>query len=314
MAEKVASETSRVSMIARTNPWMVSTLVLGVLFLIALFIATTGSGSVTGNVASSEEVGQKVLSALNAQTGGGVTLGSVAQEGGLYKVTVTYQGDSVPVYATLDGTKLAFQVVSLDGSDTVPPAIDTGDAPSNDPVILDEAKLKDAPVKGNANAPVTIVEFSDFECPFCERFYSDAYKQILEQYVATGKAKILFMQFPLSFHPQAQKAAEASLCVFAQKGNDGFWKMHDTIFENQADLSVSNLKQWARDLGIGLDSSRFDRCLDNGEFEARVNAELAYGQQLGVSGTPSFFVNGKPLVGAQPFSAFKQVIDAELAA
>lgn len=310
MAEKSA-EGSKVSMMARTNPWMVSTFVLGILFLIALFVATTGSSSITGDVVSSEEVGQKVLTALNAQTGGGVTLGSVAQEGGLYKVTVSYQGDSVPVYATLDGTKLAFQVIALDGSDSVPNAV-PGDAPSDEPVVLDEAQLKNAPFKGQANAPVTLVVFSDFECPFCERFYSDAYKQVNEQYVTSGKVKIVFMQFPLSFHPEAQKAAEASLCVQAQKGNEGFWKMHDKLFENQADLSVENYKKWARELGV--DGPRFDRCLDNGEFEARVNAELAYGQSLGVSGTPSSFVNGVPLVGAQPFSAFKQVIDAQLAA
>lgn len=311
MAEKVDAE-NKISFVARTNPWMVSTFVLGVFFLIALFVATTSTGSIGGSVISSDEVGQKVLTALNTQTGGGVTLGSVAQEGGLYKVMVTYQGDSVPVYATLDGTKLAFQVIALDGSDTALPPTNTGNVPSNKPVVIDETQLQNAPFKGKVDAPVTIVEFSDFQCPFCERFYSDAYKQIDEQYVKTGKVKLVFAQFPLSFHDQAQKAAEASLCVQAQKGNDGFWKMHDKLFDNQADLSVENFKKWARELGI--DGARFDRCLDNGDLESRVNAELAYGQSLGVSGTPTAFVNGVSVVGAQPFSAFKQVIDAQLAA
>ncbi len=310
MAEKETAQAPRFVALARANPWMVSTFVLGVLFLIALFIATTGPS--TGAVVSSDDVGQKVLTALNAQTGGGVTLDSVAEESGLYKVMVNYQGDSVPVYATLDGTKLAFQVISLDGTleDNLVPASDTVD--SGAPVVIDVNQIKNAPVKGVANAPVTIVEFSDFECPFCERFYSDAYKQIDEQYIKTGKVKVVFMQFPLGFHAEAQKAAEASLCAQAQKGNDGFWKMHDTLFENQESLSVENYKKWARE--IGLNGALFDGCLDKGDFEARVNAELAYGQSLGVSGTPSFFVNGKPLVGAQPFSAFKQIIDAELAA
>ncbi|MEK6858419.1 MAG: thioredoxin domain-containing protein [Nanoarchaeota archaeon] len=310
MVEKETVQAPRFVALARANPWMVSTFVLGVLFLIALFIATTGPS--TGAVVSSGDVGQKVLTALNAQTGGGVTLDSVAEESGLYKVMVSYQGDSVPVYATLDGTKLAFQVIALDGSlgGNLPPTSDTAD--NNAPVVIDVNQIKNAPVKGLANAPVTIVEFSDFECPFCERFYSDAYKQIDEQYIKTGKAKVIFMQFPLGFHAEAQKAAEASLCAQAQKGNDGFWKMHDKLFENQDSLSMENYKKWARE--IGLNGALFDGCLDKGDFEARVNAELAYGQSLGVSGTPSFFVNGKPLVGAQPFSAFKQIIDAELVA
>lgn len=307
MSEKPVSEKKSALTSLRNNPWMVSTFVLGALFLVALFFATNG----TQASLSGDDVSQKVLTALNAQTGGGVTLNSVSQEGGLYRVDVSYQGDIVPVYATLDGTRLAFQVIPLDGSQPLPeqqPSV----VPSTEPKVIDPARLANAPFKGNANAPITIVEFSDYECPFCERFYTQTLPSIEQQYIATDKVKFIYMNFPLSFHPDAQKAAESALCVWAQKGNDGYWDMHDALFENQADLSITNLKVLAR--GLSVDGTRFDQCLDSGQFTQRVQDELAYGQELGVTGTPAFFINGQELVGAQPFSAFEQVIEAELAA
>jgi protein-disulfide isomerase len=115
----------------------------------------------------------------------------------------------------------------------------------------------------------------------------------------------------LSFHDQAQKAAEASLCARDQKGDAGFWAMHNKLFENQGSLSVANEKLWAR--SIGVDGAKFDICLDSGKFAAQVASEESYGQSLGVSGTPAFFINGIPLTGAQPFSAFQKIIESELA-
>ncbi len=307
MTEKKVSGFSSGLSFARDNPWMVSTVVMGVLFLVALFYATSNAGF-SGTVVSEREIGTKVVAALNAQAGGGVTLGSVAQEGSLYKVTVNYQGDSVPVYATLDGTQLAFQVIALDGTQPTP----TPNVPSAPTVVtIDPAQIANAPVKGEANAPVTLVVFSDFQCPFCERFYADALPQIESQYVATGKVKLVFMNFPLSFHPEAQKAAESALCVRAQKGDAGFWAMHDLLFENQAELSTANYKAWARTLGVN--GARFDSCLDDGTFAQQVADEEAYGSSLGVSGTPTSFVNGVEVVGAQPFSGFQQAIEAALA-
>lgn len=311
MPEKSSSRNVSFITSVRNNPWMVSTFVLGILFLVALFVASSG-GLGTGATVSEQEIGQKVLAALNKQTGGGVTLGPVAREGGLYKVTVTYQGDEVPVYATLDGTKLAFQVLSLDGSDTAPiPTPSQPSAPTS--VTIDADKIKNAPVMGSASAPVTIVEFSDYQCPFCERFFSDAMPQLEEQYVKTGKVRIVFMDFPLSFHDQAQKASEAARCFRKAKGGSSvsYYQYHDKLFANQALLGVDNFKKWAAELGA--QSSMFDNCLDSGEFSAAVQADQTYGASLGVSGTPSFFINGVAVVGAQPFSAFKQVIDAQLA-
>jgi protein-disulfide isomerase len=132
----------------------------------------------------------------------------------------------------------------------------------------------------------------------------------VKDYVDTGKARIVFKDFPLNIHPQAQKAAEAALCVKEQLGDMGYFRMHDKLFENQENLSIDNFKKWAR----GLDSSgiKFDQCLDSGKYASKVKENLAYGQQLGVVGTPTFFINGKPVRGAQPYEVIKSVIDAEL--
>jgi len=163
---------------------------------------------------------------------------------------------------------------------------------------------------GSPDAKVTIIEYSDFQCPFCARFYTGAYPQIKAQYVETGKANIVFKDYPLSFHPQAQKAAEAGKCALEQ-GNEKFWKLHDLIFQNQAQLSVDNLKLWA--VQAGVNAAKFNDCLDSGRMAAAVQRDFAEGQAAGVRGTPTFIVNGKQVVGAQPFEAFQTAIDAALA-
>ncbi|MFH1409502.1 MAG: thioredoxin domain-containing protein [Nanoarchaeota archaeon] len=164
------------------------------------------------------------------------------------------------------------------------------------------------PVKGDANAPVTIIEWSDFECPFCSRFYTQTYGQIVEKYVDTGKVKIVFKDFPLSFHQQAQKAAEAAQCAHDQ---GKFWEMHDKIFENQGSISVANYKAWAAELG--LNKADFDACLDSGKHAAETAKDMSDGTTGGIRGTPGFLINGQLLSGAQPFQAFEAVIEQKLA-
>ncbi len=174
-----------------------------------------------------------------------------------------------------------------------------------------QVSLDDDAVMGDPNAPVTIVEFSDYECPFCGRFYTETLPLLKQQYVDTGKAKIVFRDFPLSFHPNAQKAAEAAECVGDQGGDEAYFEMHDLIFENQQSLSVSSLKQWARTVA-GINGAEFDSCLDSGKFASEVQADFNEGAQYGVSGTPSFYINGVEIVGAQPFQVFRQAIEQEL--
>ncbi|RME53646.1 DsbA family protein [Candidatus Woesearchaeota archaeon] len=171
-----------------------------------------------------------------------------------------------------------------------------------------KALMDDDPVKGNPDAPVTIVEFSDYQCPFCGRHFQQTYPQLVKDYIDTGKVKLVYRDFPLSFHPEAQKAAEAAECA----GEQGkYWEMHDKLFQNQQSLGVANYKKWARELG--LDGSKFDTCLDSGKMANEVKKDMADGQAAGVRGTPSFFINGRPVRGAQPFSVFQGIIEDELA-
>jgi protein-disulfide isomerase len=161
------------------------------------------------------------------------------------------------------------------------------------------------PALGPESAPVTIVEFSDFECPFCLRIHPTL-KQVMDEY--EGQVRLVFRQFPLNnIHPNAQKAAEASLCADAQ---GKFWEMHDAMFDNPRQLAVADLKTRAAE--IGLDEEAFASCLDSGEFADQVTADLNAGRALGVSGTPALYINGRFLSGAQPFDVISRVIDDEL--
>lgn len=157
-------------------------------------------------------------------------------------------------------------------------------------------------IRGEFNAPITLVEFSDFECPFCERHYPTLNK-ILENY--KGKVRLVYKHFPLGFHPNAQKAAEASECADEQ---GKFWEYHDKLFDNQpTGYSLEKFKQWAKDLG--LNSKKFNDCLDSAKFAEKVQADYQEGTEKGVNGTPANFVNGELISGAQPYELFKQTID-----
>ena len=160
------------------------------------------------------------------------------------------------------------------------------------------------PSRGPDNAAVTIVEFSDFQCPFCGRVYPTVEK-LMKDY--DGKVRLVFRHFPLSFHANAEKAAEAAACAQDQ---GKFWQMHDKMFSNQQKLAVDDLKSFAKDLG--LDQGKFDKCLDSGEKAALVSADEKDGEQAGVSGTPAFFINGVFINGAVPYEQFKEAVDREL--
>jgi protein-disulfide isomerase len=163
----------------------------------------------------------------------------------------------------------------------------------------------EGPSKGPANAPVTIVEFSDFQCPYCSRA-EGVVTQVLDLY--KDKVRLVYRDYPLPFHENAVKAAEAAHCA----GDQGkYWEMHGKLFANQAALDPKALKAHARDLK--LDGSKFDKCLDSGEKAKLVEASKKAGEEAGVNGTPAFFVNGRMISGAQPLESFKAVIDPELA-
>ncbi len=162
----------------------------------------------------------------------------------------------------------------------------------------------DAPALGPKDAKVTFIEFSDYECPFCGR-EREVIWQVVDKY--KDKVRYVFKDFPLSFHRSAQKAAEAAHCA----GDQGkYWEYNKMAYANQKDLSVESLKKYAKD--VGIDTAKFDTCLDSGAQTARVKKSLEEGSAAGVSGTPAYFINGIMLSGAQPPEAFGEVIDAEL--
>jgi protein-disulfide isomerase len=167
-----------------------------------------------------------------------------------------------------------------------------------------DVHVGDAPVKGPASAPVTLVAWSDFQCPFCSRAVPTV-RQLEDDY--KGKLRIAFKQFPLPFHDKAHLAAEAALAANEQ---GKFWQMHDKLFANQQALDRASLEKYAQDLG--LDMGKFKAALDSGKFKDKVDAEDKEGAAFGVTGTPTFFINGTRLVGAQPLEAFKAAIDKEL--
>lgn len=175
-------------------------------------------------------------------------------------------------------------------------------------VTLDQPRAKiDAagrPTRGPSSAPIEIIEFSDFQCPFCQSAFPTV-TQVLKTY--GDKVRLTYRHYPLPNHPDARPAAEASACAAEQ---NKFWEFHDRLF-TQGKLTGADLKQHAA--AIGLDTAQFNSCVDSRKFQKDVEADLAAGNGVGVNGTPAFFINGRVVSGAQPFDVFKRVIDEELA-
>jgi protein-disulfide isomerase len=173
-----------------------------------------------------------------------------------------------------------------------------------DPGERHEVSLDGAPVRGPEDAKVTIVEFGDFQCPFCTRV-NTTLQQIRKEY--PDDVKLVFKHLPLRIHPQAPGAHAAAEAAHRQ---GRFWEMHDKIFANQSDLAPETFVAYAQQ--IGLDVEAFQKDVASADVKKRVDADTQEAQKLGVSGTPAFFINGKYLAGAQPLEAFKQRIDEEL--
>ena len=161
------------------------------------------------------------------------------------------------------------------------------------------------PSKGPEGAPITMVEFSDFECPFCLTAFPTV-QRVLDTY--GDRIHFVYRHYPLANHPRARPAAEASACADEQ---GRFWAYHDRLFSGQPQLGDADLKEHAARLG--MDTEQFDACYDSRKYKAEVEADISAGNEAGVSGTPAFYINGRMLSGAQPFEAFTQIIDEELA-
>ena len=160
---------------------------------------------------------------------------------------------------------------------------------------------------GSADAAVKIVEYSDYECPFCGRFHEDAFPQIKEKYIDTGLVSFEFKDFPLPSHVNAQPAAQASYCAGELGGEDTYWAMSQTLFQNQDNLNKKSLSKYAADLG--LDVSEFEQCVDERKYTDVIKNNMQEGIRAGVSGTPSVFINDVMISGAQPFNVYEDIIE-----
>lgn len=214
--------------------------------------------------------------------------------------TVQDLRDSIRAFITRnrDGQNLAILVGELKKT---APAVHM----ALDPPRYEVAIATHDPVRGPDSAPVTIIEFSEYQCPFCGRV-TPTLKQLQEKY--GDKIRIVFKDFPLPNHLQAPKAAEAAHCA----GDQGkYWELHDRLFANQQQIQVADLKKHAA--AVGLDQAKFDQCLDTGTYTKIVQEDVDLGSQMGVQSTPTLYVNGRVVTGAQPINVFEAIIDEELA-
>ena len=217
------------------------------------------------------------------------------------------------------------------GTPSPTPTITGNDVNAGTQPSIVKASVDDDAVLGDKNAPITIVEFSDYQCPFCRKFWTETLPSIEKEYIKTGKVKLVYRDLPLAqLHPMAQASAEAAECVSEKGGDAAYFKMHDKIFSEQniidsgsatgavtktATYTNDDLKKWAKDLGYDISS-----CLDSGKYKSEVAKDSADASAAGIQGTPGFVIEksgtgqGTLLSGAYPFSQFQQIIDQQLAA
>lgn len=189
--------------------------------------------------------------------------------------------------------------------------------PTRSAPVVAKVRLAGNPTLGKSDAPLTLIEFSDYQCPFCKKFFQATLPTLKTEYIETGKVRYVYRDFPIDrIHPHARKAAEAAHCAGDQ---DKYWQMHDLLFQNQQALALDNLKAYARELQ--LDTTAFDGCLEDGTYTAEVQKDYDDGVAAGVRGTPGFFlgktgaddtIQGTLISGAQPLAVFRQAIEGLL--
>ncbi len=240
---------------------------------------------------------------------GTMTIVNAAQTPGRASQVAPANASSVVLVASTIPAPIGPQAVTTPGESIDPNAMALPDAKPFAPKVV--ARPENS--VGSADAPVMIIEYSDFNCGYCRKFHTDTFDKVVDAYVKTGKVRLSYKHYPFLAQTSFIKA-QASECAAEQ---DKFWEYHDALFGSSLDgiqdeASVRDaLGRLAGDLK--LDTTAFQACMASANAQARVQNDASEGQQLGVTGTPAFLINGKPLVGAQPFAAFQQAIDAALA-
>ncbi|MEK7663844.1 MAG: DsbA family protein [Patescibacteria group bacterium] len=287
------------------NSILMGVAVLAVIIVVVL-IFTTGSnvpyflvGSGSKNTVA--ENAMKYLNENILQPGQVATLKNVSGESGVIKIQVKIGGNTYDSYVTRDGKLFFPQAYNI--SQTTAGGNNSGNITRGN-VSFDITSENH--IRGNVSAPITLVEFSDFECPFCES-HVPTLERILSEY--KDKVRLVYKHFPLTnIHPNAQKAAEASECA-SEQGK--FWEYHDILFKNQkSGLGIDKFKSWA--VQLGLNASQFNNCLDSSKYKSKVDADTAEGASKRVNGTPATFINGELVEGAVPYESFKVKIDTLL--
>lgn len=182
-----------------------------------------------------------------------------------------------------------------------------------DPVV---ARADSARIRGSADAPVWLLEVSDYQCPFCKQWHDEVYPTIIRDYVETGKVRLAYINFPLNIHPNAPVSAEATMCAAAQSP-ELYWKLHDMVFDSQeqwAPLSPARPFMDSLATRAGVDAAAFASCMDSHQMLPLIEADAARMQNAGVRSTPTFFVGDTKIEGAQPVEAFRRAIEAAIAA
>lgn len=266
------------------------------------------TGASGGVAMKAEEIGKRVEEYFSKSVTPGIGLKATGiapsdvpgWNKGTLEVKAGDNEQSIPFLVTPDGKFfISGEVTDL----TVDPLVAT----------MQKIDVKGRPARGPADAKVTIVEYSDFQCPFCSRGYSVIEDEVLPAY--GDKVRFYFKHLPLkSIHPWAEGAALATECA-AQQSPEGFWALYNAIFKNQKEINQDNLKAKVTEYAkaAGLDETKFTQCYDTRAAIAQVDKDLAEAETVGAQSTPTFFINGRRLEGAQPLDAFKAVIDAELA-
>lgn len=302
----------------RENPWILSTFVLGLLVLI-LLVPFAG---LTGKTISEKDAGEKLVKFASSQFPD-MQITGVEKEGNLYKVDfISSKTGASSVYVTSDGSYLITGLIPFTPSST---SSNPNSGSSSNVVNVGDLDLTNAPMIGQENASVTVIEFSDLSCPYCaaadggNQEVMDYLKQrspdwqaplpkIMKDYVNTGKAKIYFKYYP--GHGSGVEAQKIGWCLNEQAGNK-FWKYADLVFENQDKVTdekalLGFVKQ------VGGDTIKINECLNAKKYDFLIDKDTQEGRAIGVSGTPAFYINGKEISGAQSYDAFKKIIDEEL--
>lgn len=296
------------------NKWMTISIVLAIVLVLVLIFR----GGAVGTV-SADKAGSNLIDFINKQGNGEATLVSSVEKDGMYEVIVNYNGQDVPVFVSLDGKNLISSVVPLDGSAS---ADTTGGSGTPTGAAVDIA-IGNSPSIGNEKAKVVVVEFSDFSCPFCAAASGDNPELItymkqnsqswepivtnmMKDYVDTGKVR--FVVKYAKGHSGGHPAQLVAWCLNEQKL---YWKFYPKAFANIDDVEdLDKMKALAKT--IGADMSKLQTCLDSKKYDSQFNIDENEGAAAGVQGTPAFFVNGKLVSGAVPYSQIKSLIEAEL--